>query len=125
MDRDNYTKLGRVFKYLRADPHLPLTLESDITRIIKWWIDVSFTVHPDMKSHTGGNRSLVKGGVYSISTLQKLNTKKITEAELVDVDNLMPMILWTRYFLNAQGCEVGASKVYQDNQSAMLLEKKI
>ena len=60
-DRDDYTKLGRVFKYLRADPHLPLTLESNITRILKWRIDASFTVHPDMKSHTGGNGSLVKG----------------------------------------------------------------
>ena len=40
----------------------------------------------------------------------------------MDVDDLMPMILWTWYFPNAQGCEVGASKVYQDNQSTMLLD---
>ena len=73
-----------------------------------------------MKIHIGGNRSLVKGAVYSTITLHKLNTKNITEAELMDVDNLMPMILWTWYFPNAQGCEVGASNVYQDNQSAML-----
>ena len=39
------------------------------------------------------------------------------------VDDLMPMILWSRYFLGAQGYNVGASKVYQDNQSTMLLAK--
>ena len=39
------------------------------------------------------------------------------------VDDLMPMILWTRYFLNAQGYDVGASRVYQDNPSAMLMVK--
>ena len=35
----------------------------------------------------------------------------------------MPQILWTRYFLEAQGYGVRESVVYQDNQSAMLLEK--
>ena len=33
----------------------------------------------------------------------------------------MPQILWTRYFLEAQGYQVKDSVVYQDNQSAMLL----
>jgi hypothetical protein len=35
----------------------------------------------------------------------------------------MPMVLWTRYFLEAQGYIVDDSKLYQDNQSSMLLEK--
>jgi hypothetical protein len=35
----------------------------------------------------------------------------------------MPLILWTRYFLEAQGYGVKENKVFQDNQSAMLLEK--
>ena len=33
----------------------------------------------------------------------------------------MPQILWTRYFLEAQGYQIHDSVVYQDNQSAMLL----
>jgi hypothetical protein len=45
------------------------------------------------------------------------------KAELVGVDNRMPQILWTRYFLESQGSEVCDNKIYQDNQSAMLLEK--
>jgi hypothetical protein len=122
-DKDDYKKLGRVMKYLRADPHLPLTLEADDTRIMKWWVDASFAVHPDMKSHTGATASLGKGSVYTASTRQKLNTKSSTEAELVAVDDVMPMILWTRYFLNAQGYKMGESMIYQDNQSAILLEK--
>jgi hypothetical protein len=65
--------------------------------------------------------SLGKGSVYSASTRQKLNTKKSsTEAELIGVDDVMPLILWTRYFLDAQGYGV---KVFQDNQSAILQEK--
>ena len=90
---------------------------------MKWWIDASFAVHGDMKSHTGATMSMGKGSIYSSSTRQKLNTTSSTEAELVGVSDAMPMIMWTRYFLEAQGYKVSMSTIYQDNQSAMLLEK--
>jgi hypothetical protein len=77
-----------------------------------------------MKSHTGAKLSLGKGSVYSTSVRQKLNTKSSTEAELlVGVDDVMPQVIWTRYFLEAQGYGVRESKIYQDNQSLMLMEK--
>jgi hypothetical protein len=110
-------------QYLRATVDLPLTLEADNAHIVKWWVDASFAVHPDMKSHTGGMMSLGKGAAYGTSTRQKLNTKSSTEAELVGVNDVMPQILWTRYFLEAQGYGVNDSLMYQDNQSAILLEK--
>jgi hypothetical protein len=122
-DKDDYKKLTRVVKYLRATPKLYLTLEADDTHIVKWWIDASFAVHKDMKSHTGGTMSLGKGSAYSASTRQKLNTKGSTEAELVGVNDLMPQVLWTRYFLEAQGYGVKDVKLYQDNQSTILLAK--
>jgi hypothetical protein len=91
--------------------------------IIKWWADASYAVHPDMRSHTGGAMSLGRGVIYGTSTRQKLNTKSSTEAELVGVNDVMPQVLWTRYFLEAQGFKVSDSIIYQDNQSAILLEK--
>ena len=120
-DEDDYKKLARVMRYLRATARLPLTLEADSLQVIKWWIDGAFATHPDMRSHTGGMLSLGKGAVYGASTRQKLNTRSSTEAELVGVDDCMPQILWTRYFLEAQGYQIQDSVVYQDNQSAMLL----
>jgi hypothetical protein len=63
-DKDDYKKLGRVIKYLRGSPDLALTFEGDDAHVIKWWVDASFTVHTDMKSHTGGTMSLGKGSVY-------------------------------------------------------------
>ena len=122
-DVDDYKKLERVIKYLCGTPDLALTLEADDMHVVKWWVDASFAVHTDMKSHTGGTMSLGKGSVYSASTWQKLNTKSLTESKLVGVDDVMPLILWTRYFLQVQGYEVKDNKVFQDNQSAMLLEK--
>ena len=44
---------------------------------------------------------MVKNGqglIISTSKKKKLNTKKLTEAELIGADDVMPQILWTRYF---------------------------
>ena len=59
----------------------------------------------------------------NVSSKQKLNTRSSTETELVATDDMMPMILWTNYFLQAQGYATTDTVLYQDNQSAILLEK--
>ena len=67
--------------------------------------------------------SLGKGVIYGTSTRQKLNSKSSTEAELIGVSDVMSQILWTMYIMAAQGYPLEDNVVYQDNQSAMLLEK--
>ena len=64
-----------------------------------------------------------RGSIISISKKQELNTKSLTEAELIGADDAMPHMLWTRYFLEAQGYGIDKNILYQDNISAMLLEK--
>jgi hypothetical protein len=87
---------------LHGTRDLPLTLGADNTGIVKWYIDASFAVLPNMRGHTGGAVSLGRGFPIVSSTKQKLNTRSSTKAELVGVDNLMLAILWTQYFLKAQ-----------------------
>ncbi|KAI2500335.1 Reverse transcriptase (RNA-dependent DNA polymerase) [Fragilaria crotonensis] len=120
-DVDDYKKLRRVMQYLRGTALMPLTLEADGMSIIKWWVDSSFAVHPDMKGHTGGMMTLGKGAIYGTSTRHKINTRSSTESELVSLYDVMPQILWTRYFLEAQGYGVKESIVHQDNKSTILL----
>jgi hypothetical protein len=108
---------------LRGLINLVLTLEADSKRILKWWVDASHAVHPDMKSHTRGTLSMGKGSTCSASKSQRLNTKSSTEPEVVGVDDVMAQVLWTRYFLEAQGHKVEKNTVCQDNQSAALLER--
>jgi hypothetical protein len=43
-------------------------LEVDGLQIVKWWIDASYAVRPDMKSHTSGIMSLGKGAAYATSS---------------------------------------------------------
>ena len=84
-DKDDWKKLGRCLTFLRDTKHEPLTLSADGSWTIRWWVDASYAVHPDMKSHTGATMSLGQGCVYSMSTKQKLNTRSSTESKLVGV----------------------------------------
>ncbi len=88
-----------------------------------WYVNASFAVHPNMHSHTGGVFTMGRGFPINNSTKQKLNTQSSTESELVAVDNMMPIVLWTRYFLMAQGYGVTENLLLQDNKSSMLLER--
>ena len=109
-------------KYLQATIDLPLRLTCDGSGVVRWWIDAAYTVHEDMKGHTGATMSLGKGSPYSSSNKQKLVTRSSTECELVGVHDVLPQVLWTRNFLEAQGYKVTDTVLYQDNKSAMLLE---
>ena len=121
-DTDDWKKLCRCVRYLRGSDDMWLTLHMHDEVNIQWWIDASFGVHPDLRSHTGATMSLGLGSAYSFSRKQKLNTRSSTEAELVGVDDAMSLVLWTRLFLLEQGLQVEDNVIYQDNQSAMRLE---
>ena len=88
-----------------------------------WYVDASFAVHPNMHNHTGGRLTMGRGFPIVSSTKQKLNRRSSTESELVGVDDMMPIIIWSCYFLMAQGYGVTQNLLLQDNKSSMLLEK--
>jgi hypothetical protein len=122
-DQDDYKKLARVLKYLDSTVDMPLVLAADDAGKIRWWVDASYAVHADMKSHTGGTLSLGKGSIYSTSTKQKLVTQSSTKAEVIGVHDVMPQLIWTANFLDGQGMNIDESILYQDNTSSILLEK--
>ena len=108
--------------YLKEIKNLVLTLEAEKYYILTWYIDASYAVHNNMKSHTGAVLTMGKGAVYRRSTKQKINTKSSTEADLVGIDDILPQVLWTNYFMRAQGWQTNQTVVYQDNKRAILLE---
>jgi hypothetical protein len=118
----DYNKLKRMLQFIRATKDDFLTLSAASLHNVRWWVDASYAVHPDMKSHTGGALSLGTGVIYGTSKGQKLNVKSSTEAEIVGTDDVMPQILWTLYFLEAQGYQIDDNVLYQDNKSSILLE---
>lgn len=86
---------------------------------MKSWVDVSYAVHDDCQSHTGGAISWRLGVLLTKCQKQKLNTKSSTEGEVVEVSNFMLNMVWARMFLEAQGFILTENTLFQDNQSAM------
>jgi hypothetical protein len=114
-------KLLRLLEYISATLHLNYTLGADnLSNKLRAWVDASYAVHPDQKSHTGGRMSFGTGGFVCKSSKQKLNTRS---SELVGASDYLPHILWVKMFLEAQGYRLGETYLEQDNESAIKLEK--
>ena len=90
---------------------------------MKSWVDVSYGVHDDCKSHTGGAISFGWGVLLTKCQKQKLNTKSSTEGEIVGVSDYLPNMILARMFLGEQGFVLKENILYQDNQSAIKIEK--
>ena len=121
-DDDDWKKLLRMMQYLKGTADLVLTLSADGTNILKWYVDASYAIHPDMKGHTGGYLTMGEGGIINKSQKQKLNAKSSTEAELISTDDVLPDCLWTGYFIEAQGYGAYKTIINRDNKATMLLE---
>jgi hypothetical protein len=110
-------------RYIRGTPTMPMILSANGSGILKWWVDSSFAVHPNMSGHSGGGLSLGRGFPIVSSTKQKLNTRSSTETEIVGADDFMPTICRTHYLMKAQGYRAKDNVLFQDNESSILLEK--
>ena len=122
-DVDDWRKLEHLVEYFKSTTDMSLILGADSSGILRWFVDASFAVHPNVRGHTGGGLTMGRGFPIITSTKQKLNTRSSTESELVGVDDMMPSILWTRQFLKSQGYKVNDNVIFQDNKSTMLLER--
>ena len=119
----DYVKLKRLLEYLYGTLDLSLVLGADNLGTIYTWVDASYAVHNDMRSHTGGVISFGVGGLLCKSSKQKLNTKSSTEAELVGASDYLPNTIWVMNFMKEQGYPILHSEFAQDNESAIKLER--
>ncbi len=90
---------------------------------LKWYVDGLHNVLPYCRGHRGALFSMGKGATTSCSRKLKLNTQSSTESELVTADMYMPEMLWSLYFIQAQGYKAECVGLYQDNISTQLLIK--
>jgi hypothetical protein len=120
--KQDQAKLKRVLEYVKGSIDLFYTLGAESLNRVHSWVDASYAVHPDMKSHTGGITSFGLGGFMGKSTKQKLNTKSSTEAELVGASDYLPNTIWLKLFMEAQGHKMSEILFEQDNESAIRME---
>ena len=100
-----------------------LTLEADYEQTLYLYFDTDFSVHADMKIHTGSVFYLGKGIIVADYTKQKFNTRNLIESELIGVNDIIGKIFWTRRFLECQGFKVKVNIIYQYFTSIMKLQK--
>jgi hypothetical protein len=119
-------KLERVLKFVNAHRDVELLLRFAHGMQLEAWIDASWAVHGDWKSHTGGTMRIGgAGGTFGWRSIkQKIVTKSSTEAELVAVTDYLGDVIETRLFLIAQGYAQEPALVHQDNQSTLALMKR-
>ena len=119
----DWRKLKRVLEFSNGTVDDVLTLGAESLDELLNFVDVSFAVHSDMRSHTGGGASFGRGIFMNMSRKQRINTSSTTESEVVGVSDYLPNTIWLMRFLEAQGYKLKTSIMYQDNTAAIQLEK--
>ena len=115
--------LTRVLGYLENTIDLVRTIGASSFLVLSSWVDASYAVHKDMRSHTSGLMSFVTGTIHSKSSKQKLNIKSSTEAELVGVSEYLPYHFWLMNVMKVQEINIEKKLSLQDNQSAIRMER--
>ena len=102
---------------------MKLYLSADPLNVVRWWVDALYGTYWDFRSHTRAMMSMGKGAILSFSRNQKLNTASSTEAELVGISDALGLIMWVKYFMEANGYTIDINIMFQDNKSTILLAK--
>ena len=66
---DDWAKMFHMTRYIRGTRTLMLSLSANGSGILKWWVDASLAVHPNMRGYSGGGLSL--GRVFPICEFHK------------------------------------------------------
>ena len=77
-NKDDSGKIVHLMKYIMGTKYLSLVLSANGSGVLKLWVDAYYAVHPNIRVHTCGGRSM--GRVFNIVTLTnwKLNTRSST-----------------------------------------------
>ena len=120
---DDWKKLKRLLCFIKSTIDDPRIIGATSLTDLYTWVDAAYGVHDNMRSQTGGAMSFGIGILHGRSSKQKLNVKSSTEAEVVGLSEYLPYNIWMIYFLMHQGYKIVNNILYQDNQSAIRMEK--
>jgi hypothetical protein len=68
--KEIWKKLIKMINFLKATKNNIATMSANDSNSIKWYVNASFAVHKDMRSHIGATMTLGSGVICSISTKQ-------------------------------------------------------
>ena len=86
--------MRQVLQYLKQTINYKRIIGSDSLSQLFTWVDASYGVNFDLKSHTGDVMSFVYGMAYYKSSKKKINTKISTESKVVGISDYLPYKIW-------------------------------
>ena len=119
---DNWKKLERLLMFLKNTTDDKIYIGVFNVESLYTWIDSAYACHPEMKIYTGGAILFGKSMLHCWSGKKKLNTKILTEVEIVGVSYYLLYNIYFVIFLEHQGYPILNNTVFQDNQSAIDME---
>lgn len=114
-------RLKRVINNLAATKDMRLVFPTDGDMQLEAYIDASFGIHQDGKSHTGMVMMLGGAPIAWKSSKQKMCGKDSTEAELIGLSDRLEEVVVAQQFLEGQGYDMTCPLIHQDNQSVITL----
>jgi hypothetical protein len=108
---------------LAGTADLPLRLSICDDYLFTAYVDASYAVPKDMKSHSGMVYTAGGGTFLAKSTKQSVVSKSSTEAEVIAASDGCNDLLSLMEFINFQTGRQGKVVLFQDNTSAIQLEK--
>ena len=114
----DWRKLKRCFEFLNRTIEDVLILGADSLEEHLNFVDVSLAVHPDMRSRPSGGASFGKRIFMNMSRKLRMNTGGTTESS-----DYLPNAIWLMRFLDAQGYDLKINIMYQDNETAIKMER--
>ena len=81
-------KMVHLFKRIIVTNDLTLILSAPKNGIIKWYIYVSYYVHPNIIGHTGGRITMRQGFPILALSKKKNNTRSFTNRKYLELTNL-------------------------------------
>jgi len=117
---EDSNKLMQVLGYLKQTRKYIILLKPTKMVQVEAYIDASYAIHEDGKSHTGLIVMIGGVAVFSASRKQKCVCKSPTEAELVALsDNLGFVELFQEFLGFVTNSKTDASVIFQDNTSVI------
>ncbi len=93
------------------------------TIVLDAYIDTSYAVHADLKSHSGALFTIGSGPIYVSSTKQSCVSKSSTEAELIAFTDYIGEALSTKRILEDITRMPVRLNIHQDNQAVLHIVK--
>ena len=114
--KDDWHKFKRLMCFVKSTVEDVRVIGADNLLEMLVMIDSAHAVHNNLRGHTGGITTFGTGVIDQKSSMQKMNTRSLTETEHVGTSEYLPKPIFFKLFMNAQGYEPKMT-LAKDNES--------